>query len=163
MSVDKKQEIELTNDDIKGFFLVSFISNQNIKNAKFSAFKIRGYFKTIEEAQKAARALQEKDPYFDIFIGEAGKWMPVNPDLETVENQIYREKELNELMSGYNQQRKEQEKIENERRAKLKAGENNKTVEDIKKEEIEEAKKNIDTINQSYDRLKSVFDKLQKK
>lgn len=157
-----KKEIELTNDDIKGFFLVSFISNENIKNAKFSAFKIRGYYKTIEEAQQAAQKLQEKDPYFDIFIGEAGKWMPVNPDVNTVEDQIYREKELNELMAGYNQQRKEQEKIENERRTKLKAGEN-KTIEEIKKEEINEAKKNIETINESYDKLKSVFDKLQQK
>lgn len=157
-----KKEIELTNDDIKGFFLVSFISNENIKNAKFSAFKIRGYYKTIEEAQQAAQKLQEKDPYFDIFIGEAGKWMPVNPDVNTVEDQIYREKELNELMAGYNQQRKEQEKIENERRAMLKAGEN-KTIEEIKKEEINEAKKNIETINESYDKLKSVFDKLQQK
>lgn len=157
-----KKEIELTNDDIKGFFLVSFISNENIKNAKFSAFKIRGYYKTVEEAQQAALKLQEKDPYFDIFIGEAGKWMPINPDVNTVEDQIYREKELNELMAGYNQQRKEQEKIENERRAKLKAGEN-KTIEEIKKEEINEAKKNIETINESYDKLKSVFDKLQQK
>ena len=46
-------EITITNDDVEGFFLISFLCPDKIKSkTKINpAFKISGYFKTIEEAQ----------------------------------------------------------------------------------------------------------------
>ena len=150
-------EITITNDDVEGFFLISFLCPDKIKSkCKINpAFKIRGYFKTIEEAQDAAKKLQEKDPYFDIFLGQMGHWMPFNPDIDTVEEQIYREKELNELMQQYKKQKEEHDKLEEERRQKLK-NQKPKEIENDKKEKEEIAK-----MNENYDRLKSVFDKLK--
>lgn len=151
------KEITITNDDIEGFFLISFLCPDKIKS-KYKinpAFKIRGYFKTIEEAQEAAKKLQEKDPYFDIFLGQMGHWMPFNPDIDTVEEQVYREKELNELMQQYKKQKEEHDKLEEERRQKLK-NQKPKEIENDKKEKEEIAK-----MNENYDRLKSVFDKLK--
>lgn len=150
-------EITITNDDVEGFFLISFLCPDKIKSiSKINpAFKIRGYFKTIEEAQEAAKKLQEKDPYFDIFLGQMGHWMPFNPDIDTVEEQVYREKELNELMQQYKKQKEEHDKLEEERRQKLK-NQKPKEIENDKKEKEEIAK-----MNENYDRLKSVFDKLK--
>lgn len=155
------QSIQISNDDIDGYFLISFLCPEKIKseNKINPAFKIRGYFKTIEEAQDGAKKLQEKDPYFDIFLGKMGHWMPFNPSIDTVEEQIYREKELNELMAQYKKQQEEHNKLEEERRQQLRnsvnKGNNN---DDKKKEEKEEVKK----LNDNYNRLKTVFDKLKK-
>lgn len=150
-------EITITNDDIEGFFLISFLCPDKIKtNCKINpAFKIRGYFKTIEEAQEAAKKLQEKDPYFDIFLGQMGHWMPFNPDIDTVEEQVYREKELNELMQQYKKQKEEHDKLEEERRQKL------KTHKPTEIENNEKEKEEIAKMNDNYNRLKSVFDKLK--
>ena len=157
--------MEATNDNIEGFFLISFLSQKNIKSDKKinRAFKIRGYFKTLEEAQDGAKKLQEKDPYFDIFLGKMGHWMPFDPDLETVEEQVYREKELNELMAQYKKQQEEHNKLEEERRRQMK--ESVKSPKDKKQEEKvkEEEKKEMEKMNENYDRLKSVFEKLKKK
>lgn len=157
--------MEATNDNIEGFFLISFLSQKNIKSDKKinPAFKIRGYFKTLEEAQDGAKKLQEKDPYFDIFLGKMGHWMPFDPDLETVEEQVYREKELNELMAQYKKQQEEHNKLEEERRRQMK--ESVKSPKDKKQEEKvkEEEKKEMEKMNENYDRLKSVFEKLKKK
>lgn len=157
--------MEATNDNIEGFFLISFLSQKNIKSDKKinPAFKIRGYFKTLEEAQDGAKKLQEKDPYFDIFLGKMGHWMPFDPDLETVEEQVYREKELNELMTQYKKQQEEHNKLEEERRRQMK--ESVKSPKDKKQEEKvkEEEKKEMEKMNENYDRLKSVFEKLKKK
>lgn len=157
--------MEATNDNIEGFFLISFLSQKNIKSDKKinPAFKIRGYFKTLEEAQDGAKKLQEKDPYFDIFLGKMGHWMPFDPDLETVEEQVYREKELNELMAQYKKQQEEHNKLEEERRRQMK--ESVKSSKDKKQEEKvkEEEKKEMEKMNENYDRLKSVFEKLKKK
>lgn len=173
------KEIEITNDDIKGFFLISFLNPKRIKitdekkkqNNDFSdlqtkgAFKIRGYFNTIEEAQAAAEKLQKKDPYFDIFLGQMGKWMPFDPDVNSVDEQIYREKELNDLMSGYKKQREEQIKMEEERRKKLKTSSNisDKDVKEIKDKENKKTQENIEALNDNYNRLQEVFNKLKEK
>ena len=157
--------MEVSNDNIEGFFLISFLSQKNIKSDKKinPAFKIRGYFKTLEEAQDGAKKLQEKDPYFDIFLGKMGHWMPFDPDIETVDEQIYREKELNELMTQYKKQQEEHNKLEEERRRQMK--ESVKSPKDKKQEEKvkEEEKKEMEKMNENYDRLKSVFEKLKKK
>lgn len=158
--------MEVSNDNIEGFFLISFLSQKNIKSEKKinPAFKIRGYFKTLEEAQEGAKKLQEKDPYFDIFLGKMGHWMPFDPDVETVDEQIYREKELNELMSQYKKQQEEHNKLEEERRRQMK--ESVKISQEDKQKENEkslEEKKEKEKMNENYNRLKDVFDKLKKK
>lgn len=167
-NIDKEiKEIEITNDDIKGFFLVSFLNPEKVKNSdkiQKGAFKIRGYFNNIEEAQATAEKIQKKDPYFDIYLGEMGKWMPFDPDVNSVDEQIYREKELNDLMAGYKKQREEQIKIEEERRKKLKTSKvSDKEVKDIQNKEDKKTQDNINTLNDNYNRLQEVFNKLKEK
>lgn len=152
------KEIEIKNDDINGYFLVSFLNPKRVKDSNTignGAFKIRGYFQTVKEAQEVAEKLQKQDPHFDIFLGEMGKWMPFDPNVDTIDEQIYREKELNELMSGYKKQRDEQNKIEQDRRNKIKSS--NKTVEDIKQEELTKTQIDIQTPSEIYENLQKAF------
>lgn len=80
---------------------ISFISPEGIKNCSVRGLKIRGVYATKEEADKQAKHLQEIDQYFHVFVGEVGKWLPWDPDPNSVEDQQYQNEELNDLMKGY--------------------------------------------------------------
>lgn len=67
------------------FVCLSFISpnclvkhdNDIVKIGKM-AIKIRGAYSTYDDAIKRVKYLEKNDNVFNIFIGEVGKWMPVN-------------------------------------------------------------------------------------
>lgn len=99
---------------------VSFLSPEGIKNCKIRGLKFRGAFPTEEDARKHAKEIQEKlDPDFHVFVGEGFKWLPWDQDPETVEDQEYHEKELNELMKAAKEQLLFKKQHENERRTKM--------------------------------------------
>lgn len=110
---------------------VSFLSPEGVKNCKIRGFKFRGAFHTREEAEKHAKEIQEKlDPDFHVFVGEGFKWLPWDQDPETVENQEYHEKELNELMKSVKENLLLKKQHENERKKQKmqQAMNNNKEV-----------------------------------
>ena len=63
--------------------------------------KVRGVWASAKEAELRAKKLQQKDKYFNIFIGEIGKWLPWDPSPHQVGEQEYAESELNNLMKSY--------------------------------------------------------------
>lgn len=71
--------------------------------------KVRGSFRTQEEAELRAKLLQESDPHHDIYVGQVGLWMPFDPEAIKTGKVEYLEEELNNLMHN---------KIENEAKAK---------------------------------------------
>jgi len=90
------------------YVLVSFLSPEKTTKKKSSTLrglKVRGVFSTREEAEEYSRYLRDKvDNMFDIYVGEVGKWLPWDCS-EKVENEHYQEKELNDLMRAYREQR----------------------------------------------------------
>jgi hypothetical protein len=54
-----------------------------------------------------------------VFVGEMGKWLPWDPDVNSVEDQIYQEKELNDLMKGYKDNLAKTTKMELERKESM--------------------------------------------
>lgn len=133
---------------------ISFLSPEGIKNCSIRGLKIRGIYGTKQEADKRAEYLQKMDPDFHVFVGEVGKWLPWDPDPNDIEDQIYQEKQLNDLMKGYKenlgnakrmeQQRKDdmikqaaieekskKEKINNRLKKKLEARKQQKKMNDI--------------------------------
>lgn len=111
----KEDEIILS----QRFCCISFLSPEGIRNCTLRGLKIRGVFPTYEEAKAFANDLQKKDPDFDVFVGEVGKWLPWDPDPNTVEDQQYQEKELNELMSAYKENREKAKKMQEERKTDM--------------------------------------------
>jgi hypothetical protein len=60
--------------------------------------KVRGVFPSQPEAELRAKLLRETDPYFDVYVGPVGVWMPWEPDAYKTGRVEYLEEELNKLM-----------------------------------------------------------------
>lgn len=67
--------------------------------------KIRGVYNSYVEAEKRAKTIQQMDRSFHVFVAQVGYWLPWDPSAENIENQEYLEKELNELMKNYKENR----------------------------------------------------------
>lgn len=142
-------------------------------------FKIRGVYGTIEEAQKRCEQIRSFDPYFNVFIGEVGKWLPWDDDVERAEDAVYAEKKLNEIMRGYKEQqlkakeynefRKQQDieraiKLAQEKRKEEKAADSNIVVEEglvDYKQDIVEKEKRLEKINQELEEARRLFEELK--
>jgi hypothetical protein len=73
-------------------------SKQNNFQTNTRGLKIRGVYPSQEEAEVRAKMLRENDPYFDVYVGPVGVWMPWEPDAYRTGKVDFLEKELNELM-----------------------------------------------------------------
>lgn len=106
---------------------LSFLSPEGVRGCTVRGVKIRGSYDTREDADKQAKKLRELDPDFNVFVGEVGKWLPWDPDPNSIEDQVYAEKELNELMHGYKENLTEARKVEEQRKRDMKATGNTKS------------------------------------
>ncbi|ATZ80591.1 hypothetical protein BMW23_0544 [Bodo saltans virus] len=99
--------------DIPGqrFALVSYIAPEYVKNARAYYVKVSGVYKSIEDANKAGRKLNEHESKFRRFAIPVGKWALFLPSHEfyipgknatfTQQEQIDAYKILNELAGRY--------------------------------------------------------------
>jgi hypothetical protein len=87
------------------YVCMSFVSPEGVMNTTMRSVKIRGVFETEEEANEHCKKLQRKDKYFDVFVGECGKWLAWDPDPTSATSVKYRNKKLDKLMA---QQQKRQ-------------------------------------------------------
>jgi len=106
-----KEESELLNsnsvaDDYKNFLdknldtLELEYSKQNNFQTNTRGLKIRGTYPSQEEAEVRAKLLRENDPYFDVYVGPVGVWMPWEPDAYRTGKVEFLEAQLNELMTN---------------------------------------------------------------
>ena len=73
--------------------------------------KVRGVYNTDVEASARAKKLQQKDPRFNILIGDVGKWLAWDPAPHQIPDQEYANDELNKLMKKYNENEDAREKF----------------------------------------------------
>ena len=150
-----KEESELLNsnsvaDDYKNFLdknldtLELEYSKQNNFQTNTRGLKIRGVYPSQEEAEVRAKMLRENDPYFDVYVGPVGVWMPWEPDAYKTGKVEFLEAQLNELMSN---------KKANEENAKDYF---NKRVKESKKKAMEE---NIEKANTTGNKLTQTLNK----
>jgi membrane-associated HD superfamily phosphohydrolase len=100
----------------QNYVCLSFLSPEGIKNCTVRGLKVRGIYDTKEEAKERCEELQGVDPNFHVFVGEVGKWLPWDPDPNSTKDQVYQEKELNDLMQGYNDNLKKAKKMQDQRK-----------------------------------------------
>ena len=170
----------------QNWVLMSFVSPEGIKNCKIRGLKIHGIVDDYEVAKKKAEEFRLSDPDFHVFVGPVGKWLPWDPDPNSAEDQVYQEKELNELVKGYKEnlekaklmekQRKEDmlNNVKNEEkskkdqridrmRKKLEEKKNNKMKEMTKKDvEIENKLKEVEKEEEEVKKEKENLEKLEK-
>lgn len=88
-------------------------------DSNFGCIKIRGVFATYDEAKEHALQLQKIDPYFNIWVGEVGKWLPLDPNPDSVKDQQYYESELNALLGNEKQRLADISAVEEQRKRDL--------------------------------------------
>lgn len=126
---------------------ISFLSTKNIKNMdknekyEIKGLKIRGVYNDYEEATKRAEFLRNLDPSFDIFIGEVGKWLPCDIDIEKAKDRHYAEKELNDIMKTYKEDLKCVKEMESDRKKDMLK---NAKVDKDNTKKVEELRKKLD-------------------
>ena len=82
------------------FALISFISPEGLMNCKIRGIKVRGIYASQSEAEAACEKLKKQDKYFDIFVGEVGKWLPWDPSTKQVDQIKYRNNKLDKIMKN---------------------------------------------------------------
>jgi hypothetical protein len=124
----------------------SFNKSDNQKTELIdTAFKIRGSFITMEEAQKRASDMKKTERSFDTYIVETGKWVPYMPlNKLDIGNIHYDHEQLNSLMS-YNVNQDIKREMEFQKRKE-------RMMNEIQKEEAE--KKQLATIDEEKEEEK---------
>jgi hypothetical protein len=95
-------------DDYKTFIeqneaiLQSEFDEANSFQTNVRGIKIRGSFRTQQEAELRCKVLREFDPNHDVFVGPVGLWMPWDPEAYKTGRVEYLEHELNQLMHQKN-------------------------------------------------------------
>lgn len=136
--------------------------------------KVRGTYNTKHEADIRAKVLQKLDGSHHVFVAPVGYWLPWDPSEDAIQDQVYQEEQLNELMKNYKQnemkrdefyeqqkdERKKKALQENEER-RQKAKEDEKTAEKASSE----VEKLMETVNSQTDHmdLKKEFEEFKGK
>ena len=86
------------------YALISVVAPHSSQKANTCAVKIKGVFESKEDAQNYVKKLMKLDNSFDIFLVEMGKWLAIPPNISSIEDQEFQEKELNEIIQGHKEQ-----------------------------------------------------------
>uniref|UniRef100_A0A6C0EC74 Uncharacterized protein n=1 Tax=viral metagenome TaxID=1070528 RepID=A0A6C0EC74_9ZZZZ len=140
----------LTEDNIlpdnQKFVCLSFLTKTDDDTQKFNikgGIKIRGVFSTYELACEYAKKVQSIDTYFNVYVGEMGKWLEFDPDPNSIKESEYANEELNSMMKSY---------LENQEKAKI--------FHEHRKNEL--IRNNIlDNLNTRRDNLKDLHTKIK--
>ena len=99
----------------QNFALVSIVGPNLKQKCNVYGLKVRGVADTIEKAKTMSQKLTKVDPDFDIYTVEIGKFFPLDVDPLQVNDIEYQNKQLNELIKNYLENR-ENANTEYERR-----------------------------------------------
>jgi len=84
--------------------------------------KVRGVYSNQEQANARAKALNKKDPYFNVYVADVGEWLPWDPEPEEVKDQEYQSDDLNKLMQSYKENAAKRDQFfEEDKRQKMAA------------------------------------------
>lgn len=100
MSLNENVETDDTKIPGQNYALISIVSPETNQKHDNICLKIKGVFKTLEEANKHAAMLQKIDSVFDIYVVEMYSWLLVPPDPELIE-QKHVDNKLNEMISAH--------------------------------------------------------------
>ena len=63
--------------------------------------KVRGVFDSRSAADDRAKKLSIKDSGFHTFVGQVGYWLPWDPNADKVQDEVFQNSQLNEMMEKY--------------------------------------------------------------
>lgn len=101
------------------FTLMSFVGPKLPQKAEVLGMKIRGSYDDITTARNAAKALRERDPWFDVHIAPTGLWVPFNPDPEQIVEAQYQENALNQMVGNHKDELERNREVFMERKRQM--------------------------------------------
>ena len=94
--------------------------------------KVRGIYDSRREAEVRAKKLHMQEPNFHVFIGQVGYWLPWDPEADRVQDEVFLNSQLNDMMGKYKENEVNKDMFYAEQKIdKMKAA----------KEEVEKAKR----------------------
>lgn len=63
--------------------------------------KVRGVYDTRQAAEARAKRLSTTDSSFHVFVGQVGYWLPWDPNADGVQDEIFQNSQLNNMMEKY--------------------------------------------------------------
>jgi hypothetical protein len=63
--------------------------------------KVRGVYDSRREAESRAKKLHMMEPNFHVFIGQVGYWLPWDPEADRVQDEVFLNSQLNDMMGKY--------------------------------------------------------------
>jgi hypothetical protein len=98
------------------YALVSFVGPQCAQKNEQMGMKIRGTFPTMDEARGHAQRLMADDGSVHIYVVDMYKWMLIPPDANQIQDQVYQEEFLNNMMQEYQKNQTEAKRFFEERK-----------------------------------------------
>jgi len=138
-----KQKMNITfeniQDQYKSYRKTTFTQLTDTFDKKFnpkegntvSGIKVRGSYRSLEEAQDRANEMREYEPAAHVFVAQVGYWVPYDPENMEDVKANFREQQLNEIYG------KRQQSLE---KAKVDFGDRTQTLKDKTQEENKEQK-----------------------
>jgi len=145
LSLDENVDTDSTKVPGQNYALISVVSPQSGQKCDNICLKIKGVFKTLEEANKHAEMLQQIDSVFDIFVVEMYSWLLVPPDPELLE-QKHVDHKLNEIVGGHRESQLKAKAYFDERKRELLE---NINIEKIDEEEETKVEEVVEEVNKS--------------
>ena len=155
---------------------------QNKFQTSMRGLKVRGSYSTKEEATNRAKKLQLSDSSFHVFVGEVGKWLPWDPNADGIQDEVFQNSQLNDMMEKYEEnninrdifyEEQKRDKVkaakeevlkkkreEAEKAAKEKAEESSKVLEDVK-EGIEEVVEGVEEVVDGVSKIEEGVSKVE--
>jgi hypothetical protein len=143
--VEHDKELELQKSEVKvanqEYVVIAFVGKDlNQKTEKYG-IKIFGAFEDFDGAKKHAEKLSKfkENKLFDLYVLEMYAWTRIPPDPKCIQDIVYQEKELDDLIMAHKREQYRSKEVFNFRKSKLQG---NLDVNEFKKEnKIEEESK----------------------
>jgi hypothetical protein len=150
ITIDQNLERDECKINGQNYALISVVSPNSNQKSDQLCIKIKGVFKTLQEANKHAEQLQKLDDMFDIYVVELYSWLLLPPDPTQME-QKHVDQKLNDIIGGHREAQMKAKAHFEERKKELMENI------DIENEERKEKNKLEDiTIDDSDDKEESV-------
>ena len=103
ITIDQNLERDECKINGQNYALISVVSPNSNQKSDQLCIKIKGVFKTLEEANKHAEQLQKLDDMFDIYVVEMYSWLLLPPDPTLIE-QKHVDQKLNDIIGGHREE-----------------------------------------------------------
>lgn len=98
------------------YALISFVSPTSRQKNDLMGMKLRGVFATAEEAKNHVAKLMKFDSTVNVYLMDMYKWVLIPPDDDRIEDHVYQEEFLNNMMEEYKKNQAEAKRFFEERK-----------------------------------------------